>query len=130
MTSTDTSTDTATDTAIFHNPHCSTSRKALALMQERGLQPQVIQYLLTPPDRSTLARLIAASGRPVADFVRRREALYSELGLGETGVTDVQRMDALLAHPRLLERPIVVTPQGTCLGRPLAAILEVLPPPR
>lgn len=121
---------TNTGAAIFHNPLCSTSRKALALMQERGLEPQVIEYLKAPPDRSTLERLIAASGRPVADFVRRKEALFGELGLGEGSVTDAQRMEALLAHPRLLERPIVVTPQGTRLGRPLDAILDVLAPPR
>ena len=115
------------NTVIFHNPQCSTSRKALALMQDRGLTPQVIEYLKTPPDRNTLTRLIAESGRPVADFVRSKEALYDELALGGSSVTDPQRIDALLAHPRLLERPIVVTPLGTRLGRPLEAILEVLP---
>lgn len=112
---------------IFHNPQCSTSRKALALMHERGLQPQVIEYLKAPPDRATLARLIADSGRPLADFVRRKEAAFETLGLGRAGVTDAQRMDALLAQPRLLERPIVVTALGTRLARPLEAVLEILP---
>ena len=116
------------NSAIYHNPQCSTSRKALALMQERGLAPQVIEYLQTPPDRDTLERLVADSGRPLADFVRRKEALYGELGLGDSGITDAQRLDALEAHPRLLERPIVVTPQGTRLGRPLEAMLDILPP--
>lgn len=112
---------------LYHNPQCSTSRKALALMQERGLEPEVIEYLQHPPDRGTLERLIAASGRPVADFVRQKESLYEELGLGGRGVTDAQRIDALVAHPRLLERPIAVTHRGTRLGRPLEAILDVLP---
>lgn len=120
---------TASDTAsmIFHNPQCSTSRKALALMRERGLQPQVIEYLKVPPNRDTLVRLIADSGRPVADFVRRKEAAFEALGLGRDEVTDAQRIDALLAHPRLLERPIVVTALGTRLARPLEAVLEILP---
>lgn len=116
--------------AIFHNPQCSTSRKALALMQERGLAPQVIEYLKAPPDEATLKRLIAASGRPVADFVRSKEALYAELGLGSSGTTDAQRIDALCKHPRLLERPIVATPLGTRLCRPLETLLDVLPPAR
>lgn len=115
-------------TTIYHNPQCSTSRKALALLQERGLTVQIVEYLKHPPQRDTLAALIAASGRPVADFVRRKEALFDELGLGAPGVTDAQRLDALAAHPRLLERPIVVTALGTRLGRPLESVLDILPP--
>ena len=120
----------ASDATLFHNPQCSTSRKALALLQEHGFAPQVVEYLKTPPNRDTLTRLIADSGRPVADFVRSKKALYDELGLGASTTTDAQRINALLEHPRLLERPIVVTPQGTRLGRPLEAILEVLPAAR
>jgi arsenate reductase len=113
---------------IYHNPQCSTSRKALAQLRERGLEPHIVEYLKTPPDRATLHTLIAASGRPVSDFLRGKEPLFDELGLGEDGVTDSQRLDALLAHPRLLERPIVVTERGTRLGRPVEAILDILPP--
>ncbi|MBW7833753.1 MAG: arsenate reductase (glutaredoxin) [Simplicispira suum] len=113
---------------IYHNPQCSTSRNALALMRERGVEPQIIEYLKTPPDRATLQSLIAASGRPVSDFVRRKEALFDELNLGGKSVTDAERLDALAAHPRLLERPIVVTERGTRLGRPVDAVLDILPP--
>lgn len=113
---------------IYHNPQCSTSRNALALMREHGLVPQIVEYLKTPPDRATLQSLIAASGRPVSDFVRRKEALFNELSLSDEGVTDAERLDALAAHPRLLERPIVVTERGTRLGRPVEAILDILPP--
>ncbi|MGP1629547.1 MAG: arsenate reductase (glutaredoxin) [Giesbergeria sp.] len=113
---------------IYHNPQCSTSRKALALLRERGLTPQIVDYLEHPPTRATLAALIAASGRPVSDFVRRKEAAFDELGLGEPSVTDAQRLDALAAHPRLLERPIVVTALGTRLARPLESVIDILPP--
>ncbi len=113
---------------IYHNPQCSTSRKALDLLRERIGEPTVVEYLKHPPDRATLEALIAASGRPVSDFVRRKEALFDELNLGAEGVTDAQRIAALLAHPRLLERPIVVTEQGTRLGRPLESVLDILPP--
>jgi arsenate reductase len=115
-------------TTIYHNPQCSTSRKALALLREHGQEPQIIEYLQTPPDRATLQALIAASGRPVSDFVRRKETLFDELHLGAEGVTDADRLDALAAHPRLLERPIVVTELGTRLGRPLESVLGILPP--
>lgn len=115
-------------TTIYHNPQCSTSRKALALLREHGEEPQVIEYLKDPPDRATLAALIAASGRPVGDFVRRKEALFDELHLGAEGVGDTELLDALAAHPRLLERPIVVTRLGTRLARPLESVLAILPP--
>lgn len=113
---------------LYHNPQCSTSRKALELLRARGQAPRIVEYLVTPPDRATLEAMIAASGRPVADFVRRKEALFEELGLGAPGVTDAERLDALVAHPRLLERPIVVTERGTRLGRPLESLLDILPP--
>lgn len=116
------------DITIYHNPQCSTSRKALALLREHGLEPQIVEYLKTPPDRASLQALIAASGRPVSDFVRTKEALFDELQLGAQGVTDAQRLDALAAHSRLLERPIVITELGTRLGRPLEALLDILPP--
>ena len=117
-----------TTTTIYHNPQCSTSRKALALLREHGHEPQIIEYLQSPPDRATLQALIAASGRPVSDFVRRKEPLFDALHLGADDVSDAQRLDALAAHPRLLERPIVVTPLGTRLARPLESLQSILPP--
>lgn len=114
---------------LFHNPQCSTSRKALDLLRAHGLEPHIVEYLKTPPDRETLARLIDQSGRPVQDFVRSKEPLFAELGLDGAATTDAQRIDALLSHPRLLERPIVVTALGTRLGRPLDDVLDILPAP-
>ncbi len=113
-------------TTIYHNPQCSTSRNTLALLRERGLTPEVIEYLKTPPDRATLDTLVAGSGQAVADFIRSKEALYAELGLDAPGVTDAQRLDAVAAHPRLLQRPIVVTPRGVRVGRPVERVLEIL----
>ena len=113
---------------LYHNPQCSTSRKALDLLREHGCEPQIVEYLKHPPDQPTLEALIAASGRPVSDFVRRKEALFDELNLGAIGVTDAQRISALIAHPKLLERPIVVTALGTRLGRPLESVLDILSP--
>ena len=114
------------DVTIYHNPQCSTSRNTLALLRERGLTPEVIEYLKTPPDRATLDTLVAGSGQAVADFIRSKEALYAELGLDAPGVTDAQRLDAVAAHPRLLQRPIVVTPRGVRVGRPVERVLEIL----
>lgn len=111
---------------IYHNPQCGTSRNTLALLRERGIAPEVIEYLKTPPDRATLDRLVADSGQPVADFIRAKEALYTELGLEAPGVTDAQRLDAVAAHPRLLQRPIVVTPRGVRVCRPVERVLEIL----
>lgn len=116
-------------TTIYHNPQCSTSRKALEMLRARGREPQIVEYLKHPPDRATLESLIAASGRPASDFVRRKEDAFDELNLGAEGVTDAQRIAALVAHPRLLERPIVVTELGTRLGRPLESVQDILPPP-
>jgi len=117
---------------IFHNPDCSNSRNTLALIRNSGDEPRVVEYLDTPPSRSELAAMIAASGRPVADFVRRKDALYATLAraLGGAAPTDDQLLDMLCAHPVLLERPIVVTPLGTRLCRPLESVLEVLPSPQ
>ena len=116
---------------IFHNPACSTSRNALALIRNSGDEPRIVDYLETPPSRAELEALIAAAGRPVSDFVRRKDALYATLepGLG-AAPTDAQLLDLLARHPALLERPIVVTPRGTRLCRPLESVLEVLPSPQ
>lgn len=111
---------------IYHNPRCSTSRKALALLHERGLEPTVVEYLKTPPDRATLKAIAAASGEPLRALIRTKEPEYLACSLDNPALTDDQLIDALLAHPILINRPIVVTERGARLGRPLERILEVL----
>ena len=115
---------------IYHNPQCGTSRNTLAMIRNSGAEPEVIEYLKTPPDRATLLALIAATGQPVINAVRTKEALFTELHLGAPGVTDTQLIDAMLAHPVLINRPIVVTPLGTRLCRPSEAVLDILPQPQ
>jgi arsenate reductase len=115
---------------IYHNPKCGTSRNTLALIRNSGIEPEVIEYLKTPPDRATLLALIAATGQPVMDAVRAKEAVFIELQLGAPGVTDEQLIDAMLAHPILINRPIVVTPLGTRLCRPSEMVLDILPAPQ
>ena len=116
----------STDVTIYHNPRCSTSRNALALLQERGIEPRVIEYLKTPPSRAELKAIAKATGEPLRALVRAKQAEYAELGLEDTALTDDQLIDAMLAHPVLINRPIVVTPRGARLGRPLERVLEVL----
>jgi arsenate reductase (glutaredoxin) len=115
---------------IYHNPQCGTSRNTLAMIRNSGAEPEVIEYLKTPPDRATLLALIAATGQPVINAVRTKEALFTELRLGAPGVTDTQLIDAMLAHPVLINRPIVVTPLGTRLCRPSEQVLDILPAPQ
>lgn len=111
---------------IFHNPNCSTSRKALALLRERGIEPTVVEYLKTPPSRDRLVELLREMNIPPRALLRRKEALYGELGLDDPNRTDDELIDAMLAHPVLIERPIVVTPKGVRLGRPVESVLEIL----
>ena len=115
---------------IYHIPQCGTSRNTLAMIRNSGAEPEVIEYLKTPPDRATLLALIAATGQPVINAVRTKEALFTELHLGAPGVTDTQLIDAMLAHPVLINRPIVVTPLGTRLCRPSEQVLDILPAPQ
>lgn len=115
---------------IYHNPKCGTSRNTLAMIRNSGIEPEVIEYLKTPPDRATLLALIAATGQPVINAVRAKEAVFTELQLGAPGVTDAQLIDAMLAHPILINRPIVVTPLGTRLCRPSEGVLDILPTPQ
>lgn len=112
---------------IYHNPRCGTSRNTLALLQERGVEPEVVEYLKTPLDRAALQALIGSMGVPVIDVVRAKEAVFAELKLGDPGVTDAQLIDAMVAHPILMNRPIVTTPLGTRLCRPAEIVLELLP---
>ena len=120
------------DTAItiYHNPACGTSRNTLALIRNSGVEPTVIHYLETPPSRETLVTLIAAMGMPVRDLLRKNVPPYEALGLAEERFSDDQLIDAMLAHPILINRPIVVTPLGTRLCRPSEVVLDILPNPQ
>lgn len=116
------------EVTIYHNPACGTSRNTLGLIRNAGIEPQVIEYVRTPPDRATLLSLIAAMGVSVRDVVRAKEPLYAELGLADAD--DAALIDAMLAHPVLINRPIVVTAVGTKLCRPSEAVLDILPQPQ
>ena len=115
---------------IYHNPDCGTSRNVLALICNSGEEPVVIEYLKNPPDRATLQRLIAQMGMPVRDLLRRKGTPYDELGLDDPEWTDEQLIGFMLAHPILINRPVVVTPLGTRLCRPSEAVLDILPRPQ
>lgn len=119
-----------TDITIYHNPDCGTSRNVLALIRNSGVEPTVIEYMKTPPDRATLERLIAAMGTPVRDVLREKGTPYAELGLADPKWSDAQLIDCMLQHPILINRPIVVTPVGTRLCRPSEAVLDILPDPQ
>lgn len=112
---------------LWHNPNCSTSRNTLALLRERGVEPEVVQYLKTPPDRDTLKKVIAATGAPVRALLRDKEKLCAELGLDNPAKTDDELLDAMLAHPVLINRPVVIADKGARLCRPIERALEVLP---
>lgn len=118
------------DITIYHNPACATSRNVLALIRNSGEEPRVIEYLKTPPDRATLKQLIAAMDISVRDLLRQKGTPYEELGLGDAKWSDAQLIDFMLAHPLLINRPIVVTPLGTRLCRPSETVLDILPQPQ
>lgn len=113
---------------IFHNPACRTSRNVLAMIRHSGIEPAVVEYLKTPPNRETLTELIAAMGTPVRAVLRQKGTPYDELGLQNPELSDAQLLDAMMAHPILINRPIVVAPGGTRLCRPSEAVLDLLPP--
>nr|WP_145549422.1 arsenate reductase (glutaredoxin) [Variovorax boronicumulans] len=115
---------------IFHNPACGTSRNTLALIRNSGEEPEVIEYLRTPPDRATLQGLVAATGNGVRALLRRKGTPYDALGLDDPQWTDAQLIDFMLQHPILINRPIVVTPLGTRLCRPSELVLDILPNPQ
>ncbi|WP_257158750.1 arsenate reductase (glutaredoxin) [Corynebacterium cystitidis] len=110
---------------IYHNPQCSTSRTALSIMRERGEEPEVIKYLDTPPSKETLAELIDAAGLTVHEAIRTREQQYKDLGLSKD-TPDDELLDAMVAHPRLIQRPIVVTDKGVRIPRPMDLLNEIL----
>ena len=118
---------TDSSVTIYHNPECGTSRNTLALIRNSGIEPEVILYLQTPPDRATLQKLIQSMGISVRALLRQNVAPYAELGLAEDKFSDEQLLDAMLAHPILINRPIVVTPIGTRLCRPSEVVLDILP---
>lgn len=109
---------------ILHNPRCSTSRKTLELLRENGIEPEIVLYLKTPPTRTELVTMIADAGINVRAAVRKRESLYTELGLADA--SDDELLDAMAQNPILIERPFVVTDKGTRLARPIENVREVL----
>lgn len=115
---------------IYHNPACGTSRNVLGLIRNSGVEPTVIHYLETPPDRAQLERLIADLGLPVRELLRQKGTPYAELGLDDPRLDDAALIAAMLQHPLLINRPIVVTPLGTRLCRPSERVLEILPEPQ
>jgi len=114
---------------IYHNPECGTSRNTLAMIRRSGEAPEIIEYLKTPPSRARLIELIKAMGIPVRALLREKGAPYAELGLADPKWSDDQLLDFMLAHPILINRPIVVTPKGTKLCRPSEAVLDLLAHP-
>ncbi|KVK54213.1 arsenate reductase (glutaredoxin) [Agrobacterium deltaense] len=115
------------DIVIYHNPECGTSRNTLAMIRNAGIEPHVVEYLKTPPSRPLLEQLIVRMGISPRELLREKGTPYSELGLGDTSLTDEHLVDAMMEHPILINRPIVVTPLGVKLCRPSEAVLDILP---
>jgi arsenate reductase len=115
------------DVVIYHNPACGTSRNTLGLIRNAGIEPHVVEYLKTPPSRTMLQQLIARMNIGVRDLLREKGTPYGELGLADEALTDDVLLDAMMAHPILINRPIVVTPSGVRLCRPSETVLDLLP---
>ena len=120
-------TQRSSPVTIYHNPACGNSRGTLALIRAAGLEPTVIEYLATPPDRATLVGLLRSMDMHPRELIRTKEKIYDELGLDNPRWTDEELIGHLLAHPILINRPIVVTPRGVRLCRPPERVLEILP---
>ncbi|KKX27188.1 arsenate reductase (glutaredoxin) [Rhizobium sp. LC145] len=118
------------DVIIYHNPDCGTSRNTLAMIRNAGIEPHVVEYLKTPPSRAMLVQLIERMGIAPHALLREKGTPYAELGLGDPGLTDDQLLDAMMAHPILINRPIVVSPKGVKLCRPSEEVLDLLPAQR
>ncbi|MDQ0390447.1 arsenate reductase (glutaredoxin) [Labrys monachus] len=118
------------DVIIYHNPDCGTSRNTLALIRNAGVEPHVIEYLKTPPARALLRQLIERMGIPVRALLREKGTPFAELGLSDPALSDDALLDAMMAHPILINRPIVVSPKGVRLCRPSEQVLDLLPPQR
>ena len=115
---------------IYHNPDCGTSRNALALIRNSGVEPHIVEYLKTPPSRTLLVEMMERAGLTPRALLREKGTPFAELGLADKTLTDVQLVDAMMAHPILINRPLVVTPLGVKLCRPSEAVLEILPDPQ
>lgn len=116
------------DAIIYHNPDCGTSRNTLAMIRNAGIEPHVIEYLKTPPSRVLLRQLISRMGISVRSLLREKGTPFQELGLGKSDLNDDELLDAMMAHPILINRPIVVTPKGVRLCRPSELVIDLLPP--
>ena len=119
-----------TGVTIYHNLACGTSRNTLSLIRNSGVEPDIVEYLKTPPSRDRLADLIRRMGVPIRDVLREKGTPYAELGLGDSLLSDDRLLDAMIAHPILINRPIVETPLGVRLCRPSEAVLDILPNPQ
>ncbi|WP_165854827.1 arsenate reductase (glutaredoxin) [Marinobacter sp. JSM 1782161] len=113
-------------TRIFHNPRCSKSRQTLALLEEKGIQPEVIRYLETPPTADELRDVLSQLGLAARELLRKGESVYKELGLSDASLSDEQIIEAMVSHPKLIERPIVIHNGKAALGRPPEAVLDIL----
>jgi arsenate reductase (glutaredoxin) len=118
------------DVVIYHNPECGTSRNTLAMIRNAGIEPTVIEYLKNPPSRDKLAAMITAAGLTVRQALREKGTPFQDLGLDDPTLGDEQLLDAMLAHPILINRPFVITPRGTRLCRPSEVVLDILPAPQ
>ena len=119
-----------TDIVIYHNPECGTSRNTLAMIRNAGFEPHVVEHLKTPPSRAMLESLIERAGLNPRELLREKGTPYAELGLGDDSLSDAALMDAMMEHPILINRPLVVSPLGVRLCRPSEAVLDILPSPQ
>ena len=119
-----------TDIIIYHNPDCGTSRNTLAMIRNAGIEPHVIEYLKTPPSRAMLTQLIERAGLTPRQLLREKGTPYAELGLGDENLSDDALIDAMMDHPILINRPLVVSPLGVRLCRPSEVVLDILPTPQ
>ena len=119
-----------TDIVIYHNPECGTSRNTLAMIRNAGIEPAVVEYLKTPPSRAMLESLIDRAGLSPRELLREKGTPYAELGLGDESLSDAALIDAMMEHPILINRPLVVSPLGVRLCRPSEMVLDILPSPQ
>jgi arsenate reductase len=123
-------TPEAIDVIIYHNPECGTSRNALAMIRNAGIEPHVVEYLKTPPSRAMLQQLIERAGITPRELLREKGTPFQDLGLSDLTLTDEQLIDAMMEHPILINRPLVISPMGVKLCRPSEAVLKLLPSPQ
>ena len=119
-----------TDIVVYHNPACGTSRNVLAMIRNAGIEPHVVEYLKSPPARELVVQLIERAGMTARELLREKGTPFAELGLGDPALSDDALVDAMMAHPILINRPLVVSPIGVKLCRPSEAVLELLPTPQ